>query len=366
MILGHGLWQRRFGADPDVIGRRVTLEGVDRSVVGVMPPRFAFPDAQTRFWVPLVLSAPEPGRRRRVPVLARVEDGFTREVAAAEVNALLAGLGAGGVPPPGAGAGPSAPRGAPVRAPAARSNRTAAVVPGFGLVGVQDRLTEPVRPALIVLLAAAGLVLLIACANVANLLLAQGAGREREVVVRFVLGAARCRLLRQSPTESLCLALLGGGVGIGLACAGVRLLPTIASSLPRRDLESAVVLPRIDEVGIDASVLMFTVVVAVLTGVLFGVVPALRRMRTGSVDVLRQGGGSAASGFDVRGGSRVQGLLVACEIGIALVLCVGSALLIRSFVELANVDPGYDAEGVVTFQLVVPAGRNLVDVRDAG
>ena len=366
VILGHGLWQRRFGADPDVIGRSMTLEGVDRSVAGVMPPGFAFPDAQTRFWIPFVLSAPEPGRRRRVPVLARVQDGFTREVAAAEVNALLAGFGAGGVPPPppppSAGAGPSVPPAGPVRAPAARSNRAAGVAPGFGLVGVQDRLTEPVRPALIVLMAAAGLVLLIACANVANLLLAQAAGREREVIVRFVLGAARGRLLRQSLTESLCLALVGGGVGIGLAHAGVRLLPTIAASLARRDLDSAVILPRLEEVGIDASVLMFTAVVSVLTGVLFGVVPALRRTRPGSADALRQGGGSAASGFDVQGRSRVQGLLVACEIGLALVLCVGSALLIRSFVELADVDPGYDAEGVVTFQLVVPAGRNLVDV----
>ena len=368
VILGHGLWQRRFGADPGVIGRSVTIEGVDRSVLGVMPPRFAFPDAQTQFWVPFVLSAPESGRRRRVPVLARVQDGFTREAAAAEVNTLLAGMGAGGVPPPppppSAGAGPAVPRGAPPRAPAARSSGAAGTSPGFGLVGVQDRLTAPVRPALIVLMAAAGLVLLIACANVANLLLAQAAAREREVVARLVLGASRGRLLRQSLTESLCLAVLGGGVGIGLAHAGVRLLPTIATSLARRDLESAVILPRLDEVGVDGSVLVFTVVVSVLTGVLFGVVPALRQAHTGSVDVLRQGGGSAASGFDVRGRSRAQGLLVACEVGVALVLCVGSALLIRSFVELADVDPGYDAEGVVTFQLVVPVGRNLVDVSE--
>lgn len=134
----------------------------------------------------------------------------------------------------------------------------------------------------------------------------------------------------------------------------MRLLPTIATSLSRRDLESPVILPRLDEVVIDGSVLMFTVVVSVLTGVLFGVVPALRQARTGSVDVLRQGGGSVASGFDVRGRSRAPGLLVACQVGVALVLCVGRALLIRSFVGLADVDPGYDAEGVVTFQLVVP------------
>ena len=132
---------------------------------------------------------------------------------------------------------------------------------------------------------------------------------------------------------------------LGVAHAGGRLLPTIATSLTRRDLESPVILPRLDEVAIDGSVLVFTVVVSVLTGVLFGVVPALRQARTGSVDVLRQGGGSAASGFDVRGRSRAQGLLVACEVGVALVLCVGSALLIRSFVELADVDPRLRCRG---------------------
>ena len=252
----------------------------------------------------------------------------------------------------------------PVAVASASSPSEGFVSVSVSVSSLSSSLSSVVGTALIVLIAAAGLVLLIACANVANLLLAQAAAREREVVARLVLGASRGRLLRQSMIESLCLALLGGGVGIGLAHAGVRLLPTIATSLSRRDLDSAVILPQLDEVGIDGSVLLFTVVVSVLTGVLFGVVPALRRARTGSVDVLRQGGGSAASGFDVRGRSRAQGLLVACEIGVALVLCVGSALLIRSFVELADVDRGYDAERVVTFQLVVPAGRNLVDVSE--
>ena len=237
----------------------------------------------------------------------------------------------------------------PVAVASASSPSEVFVSVSVSVSSLSSSLSSVVGTALIVLIAAAGLVLLIACANVANLLLAQAAAREREVVARLV---------------SLCLALLGGGVGIGLAHAGVRLLPTIATSLSRRDLDSAVILPQLDEVGIDGSVLLFTVVVSVLTGVLFGVVPALRRARTGSVDVLRQGGGSAASGFDVRGRSRAQGLLVACEVGVALVLCVGSALLIRSFVELADVDPGYDPEGVVTFQLVVPTGRNLVDVSE--
>ena len=221
-------------------------------------------------------------------------------------------------------------------------------------MGVQDRLTAPVRPALIVLMAAAGLVLLVACANVANLLLAQAAAREREVVAHLVLGASRGRLLRQSLTESLCLALLGGGVGIGLTHAGVRLLPTIAASLSRRDRESAVILPRLDEVAIDGSVLVFTVVVSVLTGVLFGVVPARRQARTGSADVLRQSGGFVASGFDVRDRSRAPGLLVACQVGVALVLCAGSALLIRSFVQSGRRRPRLRCRGSSPSSLPCP------------
>ena len=363
VILGHGLWQRRFGADPDIIGRIVTLEGVDRAVVGVMPPRFAFPDAQTQFWIPFVASAPEAGRRRRVPVLARVTDGVTREVAAAEVNVLLSGLGAGGVPPPPNPGAPSPAR-MPAGTPAARPGDAAPVAPGFELVSVEDRLTQRVGPALIVLAAAAGLVLLIACANVANLLIAHAAAREREVSTRLFLGAGRGRLLRQSLTESLTLAALGGGGGIGLAHVGVRLLPALAASSPRRDLDAAVILPRLDEVGIDVSVLSFALAVSVLTGLLSGAVPALRGTRPGSAKLLRQGGGSTVSGFDVRRGHRAQGLLVAFEIGLALVLSIGSGLLMRSFVELVSVDPGYDAEGIVTFQLELPAGRNLADVSE--
>ena len=185
------------------------------------------------------------------------------------------------------------------------------------------------------------------------------------MVARLVLGAGRGRLLRQSLTESLSLAVLGGSIGIGLGWVGVRLLPAVAASLSRRDLDSAVILPRLDEVGIDASVLTFAVAVSLLTGILVGVVPALRQTRTESIDLLRQGGGSAASGLDVRGRSRAQGLLVAFEIGIALVLSVGSGLLIRSFIELANVDPGYDSRGIVTFQLALPDGGRLLDASEA-
>ena len=210
----------------------------------------------------------------------------------------------------------------------------------FEVSGVQDELVAPVKPALLMLAGAVGLVLLIACVNVANLLLARTAARDHEIAVRRAVGASPGRLIRQLLTESTLLSCLGGLAGTALAFGAVRLLRTLATSLPRRDLGPGVTLPRLDEIGIDLSVLGFTVVIAVLTGIVCGLLPALRHSRSREADRLRERAVSP----------RMRGGLVVAEIAMAVVLLVGGGLLIRSFVKLATDDLGYDSRRVLTFQ----------------
>jgi hypothetical protein len=177
------------------------------------------------------------------------------------------------------------------------------------------------------------------------------------MAIRLALGAGRGRVIRQLLTESVLLAILGAGAGVGLAFGGVKLLRRLATTLPRRDLGNVVSFPRIDEVGLDASVLLFTLAVAVLTGLVFGLAPAVRHSRPHSMNVLHDGSGSPISGFDVFRRPRVQSLLIVAEIAMAMMLFVGGGLLMCSFVRLSNVDPGYDLREVVTFQVVLPQRR---------
>jgi predicted lysophospholipase L1 biosynthesis ABC-type transport system permease subunit len=264
------------------------------------------------------------------PAIARVKNGVTLQAAAGEVNAIL-------------------------QQPEDRQRRERR--PRFELVRMQDWLVEPVKAALLILAAAVGCVLLIACVNVANLLLARTAAREREIAIRLALGAGGGRVIRQLLTESILLAILGAAAGTGVAFGGVRLLRLLATTLPRRDLGTVVSIPRIDEVGIDASVLLFTLAVAILTGLLFGLAPAVRHSRQNAIDVLHDGSGSPMSGFEVFRRARMQSLLIVAEIATAMMLFVGGSLLMRSFVRLSNVDPGYDLREVVTFQVVLPQRR---------
>jgi predicted permease len=201
---------------------------------------------------------------------------------------------------------------------------------------------------------------LIACVNVANLLLVTGATRQREMAVRLALGAARGRLLRQTLTESVLLALIGGAAGIALALGAVPLLRALGTSLPRPDLQAGVQIPRLDEVGIDATVLTFTVLLSLLTGMLFGIAPALRRLRAPLLDALRTGSAAPAAGLHLRHGLRLQGLLVIAEIAMAVMLFIGGGLLIHSFVKLTRVDPGYDATHVITFRPSLETDRDPI------
>ncbi len=333
VILSHATWHRYFGGEPDIIGRIVGLDGKPHTVVGLMGPGFSFPGPEDEFWMPLEMTGPL--MRQRLPITARLRDGVSMAAARAEIGTIVPGL-----------------RGESPVGPAAAGDSQA-----FELVPLLDLVVSPVKPALLVLSVAVGFVLLIACANVTNLLLARTAARQREFAVRHALGAGRGRLFRQALTESMLLAVAGGIGGTALAFGGVALLRALGTSLPRRDLGAGLNIPRVDEIGIDGSVLLFTVVVAGLTGVVLGLMPAIGHSRRQPVDVLRPDAASRISGFNLFGRYRLQGLLIVAEIGMALILFVGGGLLIHSFVRLVQVNPGYDPRDVLTFQLSLPAGR---------
>ena len=319
VILSFAAWHRHFGGASGILGERLVLDGKGYSVVGVMERGFEFPNPQTEFWLPIPLTTDGPGSRARFAHIARLAEGWTAESAAAEIGSILQVL--RGDAPPG------------VRASG---------IPRFRIVRVQDQLVEPVKPALLVLTAAVGLVLLIACVNVANLLLARGVARTREMGIRVALGAGRARLLRQLLTESLVLAVGGGVAGMALAVAGIRLLRILGASLPRRDLYlgTGVSIPRLQEVGLDTTVLVFAAGVSVLTALAFGLAPAIHQTRTLWENTTSR--------------RRIRNGLIVAEIAMAMIVLAGGGLLVRSFVKLSSVNPGYDPTNVSWFQ-VFPA-----------
>ena len=352
IILSDAVWRRRFPRDPRVLGRTVNLDGRSHEIVGVMPPSFAFPDASIEFWVPFVLPTSGPALQSRYVPIARVKRDVPLDTATAEINALLRGIRAGQA------AGE-------LRAPSAPSaSAEPPDLPGIQLVSLQDQLVAPVRPALLVLSGAAGLVLLIACANVANLLFARSTARQREFAVRLALGSGNGRLIRQLLAEGLTIALIGGLAGSWVASGIVRLLRVLSTGLARSDLGPTAALPRLEAVGIDASALCFALVAALMTGVIVGVVPMLRHVRpwrVGGTTALSgdarqfeslRGGSATSGGFDLLRRQRGRALLIVAEIAMATMLLVSGGLLARSFANLVQVQPGYDAESVLTF--IVP------------
>jgi putative ABC transport system permease protein len=332
VVLSFSTWQRYFGGDRGLVGQSIGLDGRPYTVIGIMGPSFAYPSAQDEFWMPLSRAAPM--MNQRLPITARVKDGVSIAAAQAEISALAPAL----------------------RGESQSPANVGAAFPRFELVTLQQLVVAPIKPALVMLSAAVGFVLLIACANVANLLLARAAARRREYAVRLALGAGRGRLIRQALAESTLLALAGGAAGTALAYGGVTLLRVLGAPLPRRDLGAVLSLPRVDEVGIDGSVLLFTLAAATLTGIVCGLVPVMSRERTQPADVLRQGS-APISGFRVLRGAATQGALVVAQIALAIVLFVGGALLIQSFIKVVRVHPGYDARQVLTFELSLAPGR---------
>jgi putative ABC transport system permease protein len=320
IVLSYGFWQRSFGGNPKIVGQGIPLGGsTPTTVVGVLPKGFKFPVEwqQTDFWMPLAPSmspADKDGRGNVwLDLLAKTKPGVTTRQAQAEIDTISRRLQA--------------------QYPATNTAL------GFFVKPLKENLVGDLRTALFVLLGAVGCVLLIACANVANLLLARAAGRSKEMSIRTALGASRARIMRQLLTESLILALLGGGLGLLLAMWGVDLLAAAAPA----DI------PRVAEIGLDARVVLFTLFVTLATGFVFGLAPALQASKADVNEALKEGGRGTGEG----GGRRLlRGALVVAEVALSLVLLVGAGLLVQSFKRLLDVTPGFDSKNLVTMDVV--------------
>lgn len=326
VVLSYELWQRRYRGDPTVLGRSLSVNGEAHEIIGVLPEGFRLPldfrtDRPTAAWFPFAIEPPgafpSGGGSHGSYLIGRLNDGVSAEAANAELGTLVAGLRADGTYP-------------------VDWNFEAFVVTAA------DEVAGMMRPALLVLLGAVGLVLLIACVNVANLLLVRGEDRRQEVGVRAALGAGGRRLLRQLTVENALLAACGGVLGAGVAWAAVLALRATAPA----DL------PRVAETTIDAGVLAFTAAVSLLTAVLFGMAPALHVLRSDVQSLLREGGrANTASGSR----TRLRRGLVTLEVAMAVLLAIGSGIMLRSFWKLVSLDPGFAADHVLTMRLSPPA-----------
>ena len=316
LLISYGLWTNRWGSDPSVIGRAVDLNGQSMEIIGVMPPSFDFPEPEAQVWVPYRLDpASENFGGHHIVGLARLADGATLASAEADAKSLIARFDEVGYGP---------------------QWFTGVFDGGARVWTLEDDIVGDAREPLWILFGSVVFVLLIACSNVANLLLVRAETRTGESAVRQALGSGRGRIIRQVVTESLILALAGGLAGTLIAWASVRAL--VAAAPPA--------LPRLDEIGVNGSVLAFTAVVSVLAGLLFSIFPAFRLGSNKSLGALREGGrGSAIGG----GRHWLRSALVVLQVALALVLLVGSGLMIRTFQQLRSVDPGFDAHDVLTF-----------------
>jgi len=370
VVISHSMWQRRLGADEAILGKTIVLDGIQYEVVGVMRPGFQFPSADAEFWTPLVW---RPGQRSRV--VGRLTTGASFLTASTEVNDLMRVAreerrSAGPPPPPpGPGAGPPPPPPGPGAGPppppsggAGKGDgplRSEPIPTRFFVVALHDE--SGAKTPLVILSVAVGFVLLIACVNAGGLLLARGIRREREIWVRLALGAGRSRVVRQLVTESMLLTLVGGFAGIWLAVSGVRWLRVFGAGMPRQDLGVSSVVPRLHEVGIDGTVLLFALGVSVIAGLACGLAPALWQSHVEARGELARETSLSAPGFNLFRRSRGRALLVVVQIGLAVVLLLGSGLLIRSFLKLSSVNPGYATTRVLTFQ--VPLSPNQSALR---
>jgi len=327
VVLGHGFWQRQFGGEPSIVGQPIILNGEQYDVIGVMPASFRdFLGFATDLWTPLALTPQQltSGRTNEyLTLVASLKPGVSLERARSELRTFASQL--------------------RTQFPDSyASDWTLKVTP------MNEKVSGRIRPALLVLLGAVAFVLLIACANVANLLLARAASRIKEVAIRSALGATRRDLVRQLLVESVMLAVVGGVLGLGLAWLGVKAV--IA-------LEPANV-PRISELRIDGVVALFTLGVSVTTGLLFGLAPAVQTSRTNLQETLKEGGRGATAD---RSGHAMRRVLVVAEVALALMLLTGAGLLIKSLALLQDVNPGFDGRNLLTFRVAIPDAKYRSD-----
>jgi putative ABC transport system permease protein len=318
VVLSHGLWQRRFGGDLNILDQTLTLDGRSFTVIGIMAPDFQFPRAGTELWTPVGLSSKDPGWENRgnhpgLTGIARLKPGATFAQAREDMEIVAVNL--------------------EKQYPDANAGSRLTIIPAL------ENAVRSIRPALLVLLGAVGFVLLIACANVANLLLARATTRQKEIAIRTALGASRGRIIRQLLTESILLSAAGGALGLLLARWGVKLIVAISPNS----------IPRATEIDLDGRVVAFTVGVSLLTGIIFGLVPALQSSKPDLNETLKDAGrGSTASRHLFRSG------LVVSEVALTLVLLIGAGLMIRSFYRLQQVDPGFNCDRLLTFNISLP------------
>lgn len=331
-VLSYGLWQRDFGGDAAIIGKQASLNGEAYDIVGVMPATFVDPWSKlVEVWSPIALDpalfVPANYTNEFMPLTARLKPGVPVEQAVKDMTAFANVL--------------------------KRENPNSFGSDWTLEVKTLDAVnTGPIRPALLVLLGAVGFVLLIACANVANLMLARAAARHKEVAIRTALGADRWSLVRQLLTESVLLSVIGGGVGLLLAWASIHGLVAMNPGN----------IPGIKDLAIDGRVVLFTLAVSLVTGVLFGLVPALQTSRENLHVTLKEGG---RSGTADRSGQLLRRVLVVSEVALALTLLTGGGLLVKSFAKLQGVDPGFNPKGVLTFGLALPTSRYRSDTAEA-
>ncbi|MEN3333460.1 MAG: hypothetical protein V7641_2825 [Blastocatellia bacterium] len=316
IVLSHAFWQRRFGASQEIIGQIVLLNGRSHTVVGVMPPGFNFPDDKVDIYRPMAMSAQQAQNRQGkwLSVIGRLKTGVSIEQAAAEMNAIARQL--------------------EQQYPDANAGW------GVQLVPLHEEIVGKISGLLLILLGTVGFVLLIACANIANLLLARASSRRKEIVVRAALGASRRRLISQFLTESLLLALMGGLLGLLLALWGSDALIALSPGN----------IPRLNEAGMDGRVLGFTFLLSLLTTLIFGLAPAWQASKPDLNEVLKEEGRGASSGS----GRRLRSLLVVAEVAVSVVLLVGAGLMIKSFIQLHSVNTGFDPHNLLTMEITLP------------